>query len=264
MPMQDRFAPDEPLPRFLSDRLPERAGKPARRAGKEKPRRSTLLLNASLLAVTTALIGVAFTLSWGDPVKVLTEIKAQLIDTSSVQPDTVQSTETIQATATTRSWPPGATDAPARDESRDGVPAPPDSADQKQASGALLEQFQSWAAQEDGRVQAEAQTDSKVDSKADTTVDPHVEYVRPVEEAATRSSQDTREDTQAPVRSVQRHRAIRPLQNARAQMRSVRKPAPTVRRVRPAQVEARPAQDVRAQDQSGQSAAPSSFLYWRQ
>ena len=227
---------------------------------------SILLLNAGVLITTTALISIAITLSWGNPLRIFTGTSAPAIEASSVQPDTAQSAATLQATAVTRGLPPAATGSPTPDES----PATVDSADQKQAdsgapAGALLGQFEAWAARQDGRAQdGEAQVEPSVEAQIEPKVEPRpetqVERVRPAEDASPRSSQET----QAPVRSVQRHRTIRSVQNARAQMRSARKPAPTVRRARPTQAEARPAQDARAPEQPGQSAAPGSFTYWRQ
>lgn len=253
MPTREWFAPDEPLPRFLSDRADEHKS----RVDDHEPRESILLLNAGVLVMTMALISIAISLSWGNPLKVFTDAKAPAVDASSVQPATVQSATTIQATASTRGLPPAATGATARDES----PAASDDADRKQAdtgapSGALLGQFEAWAAKQDGPTQdGWARAEAQVEPQVETQVQP----VRPLEDAPARGSQDT----QAPVRSVQKHRTIRPLQNAQAQMQSVRKPTPTVRRARTTQVEARPAQDVRAPEQPGQSAPPASFTYWR-
>jgi hypothetical protein len=140
VPTEDRITPDHPLPLFLSDHAYE-----------HEERSSVLLLNASIVVLVASLVGMAIILSFGNPAKVFADIKASLTDISAVQPDTVQSTPTIQSTA--NALPPTASGAP----TRDGTPAGSDSADQSQAEisaappGALLKQFQAWAAKEDAR-----------------------------------------------------------------------------------------------------------------
>ena len=112
-----------------------------------------LLLNASILVLVASLVGMAIILSFGNPAKVFADIKASLTDISALQPDTVQSTPTIQSTAYAQALPPTASGAP----TSDGTLAASDSADQSQAEinaappGALLKQFQAWAAKEDAR-----------------------------------------------------------------------------------------------------------------
>jgi hypothetical protein len=252
--MQDRFSPHDPLPRFLSGRADEHEF--YGRADQHEPRESILILNVGLLVMTTALIIIAFTLSGGSPVKVFTDVKAAVIDALPAQPDTVQATRSIRTPANIQALPPAVTGAPTRDES----PAAVDSADQKQAeAGALLGQFQAWAAtqdgpdQDDGPAQAgSAQDGSIYVARAQPIDDTRAEAqpVRPTEVAP------AQEDAQAPVRSVQRHRTIRRVQNARAEMRSARHAPARVRRDRPAQVQVRPAQEVRAPDQPVQPLQP--------
>ena len=142
MPTEDRFTPDHPLPLFLSDHAYE-----------HEERSSVLLLNASIVVLVASLVGMAIILSFGNPAKVFADIKASLTDISAVRPDTVQSTPTIQSTAHAQALPPTASGAP----TRDGTLAASDSADQSQAEisaappGALLKQFQAWAAKGDAR-----------------------------------------------------------------------------------------------------------------
>jgi hypothetical protein len=142
VPTEDRFTPDHPLPLFLSGHADE-----------HEERGSLLLLNASIVVLVASLVGMAILLSFGNPAKVFADIKASLTDISAVQPDTVQSTPTIQSTAYAQALPPTASGAP----TRDGTLAASDSADQSQAEisaappGALLKQFQAWAAKEDAR-----------------------------------------------------------------------------------------------------------------
>jgi hypothetical protein len=250
--VKDRFSPHDPLPQFLSGRADEHEF--YGRAAEREPRESILGLNAGILVMITALISIAFTLSWGSPVKLFTDIKAAVIDASPVPPDAVQATRSIRTPANVQALPPAVTGTATRDE----TPAAVDSADQKQAEGGpLLGQFQAWAATQDGPDQDEsaqdrsAQAGSIYVARAQPIEDARAQAqpVRPVEVAP---AQDA-EDTQAPVRSVQRHRPIRRVQNARAEMRSVRH-APA--RVRPARVLVRPAQEVRAPDQPAQPVQP--------
>ena len=130
MPMNDGFDPDHPLPFFLSGHADE-----------HEERGSLLLLNASILGLVASLVGMAIILSFGNPAKVFADIKASLTDISALQPDTVQTTPTA--------W-----GAPARATTFD-------TAHQSQAEiraappGALLKQFQDWAAKEDARAQIE-------------------------------------------------------------------------------------------------------------
>jgi hypothetical protein len=142
VPTEDQFTPDHPLPLFLSGHAYE-----------HEERGSLLLLNASILVLVASLVGMAIILSFGNPAKVFADIKASLTDISALQPDTVQSTPTIQSAAYAQALPPTASGAP----TRDGTLAASDSADQSQAEisaappGALLKQFQDWAAKEDAR-----------------------------------------------------------------------------------------------------------------
>jgi len=146
VPTDDGFTPDHSLPLFLSGHADE-----------YEERGSLLLLNASILVLVASLVGMAILLSFGDPAKVFADIKASLTDISALQPDKVQSTPTIQSTADAKALPPTARGAPARDE----IATTFDTADQSQAGisaappGALLKQFQDWAAKEDARAQIE-------------------------------------------------------------------------------------------------------------
>lgn len=218
----------------------------SRHADEHEQRVSRPLLNAGILIIPTILIGIAMTLLLGTPVKIVADLKALLTDTSAPRPDPVQPATKIQSTADAQDLPPTSTGAPTHDE----LPATFDSADQKQPeisetpTGALLQQFQTWAARQDAQAQ--------------------VEPVPPVEDARAPVLQDAPapvlQDAPATVRPVQRHRRIRPAQNARAEMRPLRNPEARARRERNGRVEVRPARDVRAQDQPVQNAASPSFL----
>jgi hypothetical protein len=183
MPTEDGFPPDHPLPLFLSGHADEHE------------RGSLLLLNAIILVITAILVGMAAALSLGNPLKVYTDIKASPTAISTLQPDTVQPTPTIQSTTDSQALPPTARVAPTRDE----IPATFDSADQSQGEisaappGALLKQFQAWVAKEDARAQIKPDAQAQVLQSAQT-----------------------------PVSSIQKHRTVRPVQNARAEIRHPR------------------------------------------
>ncbi len=262
--MNSRFAPSEPLPHFLSGRVDEH--EPSGRAEDDEPRESILVLNASVLVMTTALISIALTLSWGSPAKVFANIRASVSDTSSVRTDTVQSVRSIQAASSSQALPPAAPATSSRDENLSDI----DSAGQKQAeAGALLGQFQAWATTQDGPVQNGSAQDGPIYvAHAQPTDDDRAE-APPVRSADVAPAQEAQGD-EAPVRSVRRHRTIRPVQNARAEMRSVRHRLARARQDRIARAQARPAQQVRAPEQPAQPvqpAQPPSFMQsfgWQQ
>lgn len=225
MSMEDGFNPDDPLPLFLSDR-----------AGEPRERGLLLLLNAIILVITIILMGIAITLSLGNPITVFEDIKASLTDNSALQPQPVQSTPTIQSTADAQALPSTARGA------RDETATASNTADQSQGdlseapSDALFRQFQAWAAKQDAR--------------------PQVEHVRPTQDARAQELQGA----QAPVQSIQKHQRVRPVQNARAEIRPPQHPQARVRRDQNPRVEGRPVQDVRAQDQPVQNAQTPSLL----
>lgn len=240
------FTSDHPLPVFLSSDA-ERY---------EEPRRSSFLLKtAGLFVVAAIVIGAAMTLVLGNPMNLFAE--ASVADTPAAQPTAdqttppvqtppVQSTADIEQTAAATS-------------SREDVTATADIAPEP-PSGALLKQFQSWAAQQDGQPQAEpaqpaqgAQTQVEpVRPIQDAT--PQAEPARPAQDAATQPS----DDTPAPVRVVQKRRRARPVQNARAEIRIPRpRPAAGARPDRNARADARPPQDGRALEQQPQPQTPS-------
>ncbi len=230
MPTEDGFPSYHPLPLFLSS---ERA--------------SLLLLNAIILVITAILVGMAITLSLGNPLKVYTDIKASPSAISTLQPGT-QSTPTIQST---EALPTTATDAPtvnpgANPElappsdgkttagdvpTRDEIAAAPEPADQSQteirepSAEALFKQFQAWVAEEDARAQTAGS-------------------VQPVQDAQEKVVQNA----WAQVRPMQKHRHVQPVQNAQAEIRPERKPRAKVRGEQNARVQVRPLQDAPAQN----------------
>src|SRR5262249_54999767 len=116
---------------------------------------SLLLLNAGILVMTATLVGIAITLSWGNPVKVFADVTASRTDFSARWPGTAQSTPKIQLTHDAQGPAPTLRGAPTRGET--AATSEPVNEAQTQnnepPSGALLSQFQAWAAKEDARAQ---------------------------------------------------------------------------------------------------------------
>ena len=256
MPTKDGFNPDHPLPLFLADD-PEQQG-----IGKAWDRAVILsqVLKASILAATATAIGIAI-LSVGNPVTLFADITASLVDKSALQPGTDQSTPTIQSTADAQASPPTAEDASTRDE----IAAASESAGQSQtensepSSEALFRQFQTWAAENDAHAQV-GPGQSVQDAPAQV-----VQNAAPAPVAENPAAQ-VAENAPAPPRPMQKHRRVRPVQSARAEIRPAQNPRKKIQREQNARAQVSPAQDARAQDQSVQNAQAPSFLQtfgWR-
>jgi hypothetical protein len=260
MPTKDGFTPDHSLPLFLC----ENAGE-LEQAGIEQALDraviSSRILKTGILVVTATAIGIAI-LSAGNPVVLFANVMASLVDTSALQPGPGQSTPTIQPTADAH-LPPIARDAPTRDE----IAAASEPADQTQSkiseppAGALLKQFQAWAAEEDAQalVVQPAQDARAQDGSA-----------LPVQDAPAQVAQEAPaqvvQDAPAQVRPMQKHRHVRRVQNARAEIRPERHPRANVRREQNPRAQVAPVQDPRAQSQPVQNAEAPSFLQsfgWR-
>jgi len=242
MTTKDGFPPDDRYPVFLSEDA-EQAEQPD--IGKAWRRAAiwSRILKTGILVVAAAAIGIAI-VSVGHPVALLANVTASLVDKSALRPGTDPSTPTIQANAGTQDLPPPAGDAPMRDET---AAARETEISQPPAEG-LLKQFQAWAAEEDTRAQAGP--------------------VQPVQDAEAQVVQgapaQVAQDALAQVRPMRRHRQVRHVQNARAEIRPERQRRAKVRREhirrarvqreQDAQAQVRPAQDARAQDQSAQNA----------
>lgn len=246
MPTKDGFYPDH-SPLFLADE-PEQEG-----IGKAWDRAviPSRVLKASILVATAAAIGIAI-LSVGNPVTLFADGTASLVDKSALQPGTDQSTPPIQSTADAQALSLAAKDVPTRDE----IAAASESAGQSQTenseppSEALFRQFQAWAAEKDAQAQ--------------------VGPVQSVQDAPAQVAENApalvAENARAALRPMQKHRHVRPVQSARAELRPVQNPRKKVRREQNARVQVPPAQDARAQDQSVQNAESPSFLQtlgWR-
>lgn len=259
MPANDGFDPDHHLPLFLSERADEPDQQDIRKAW-DRAVVSSRILKTGILVVTAAAIGSAI-LWGGNPVRLFADVKASLVDISPLQPRNDRSTPTIQSTADARALPPTARDAPPSDE----IAAAAEPADHgrnkiRQPSGeALLKQFQAWAAEEDARAQARPVQDAAAAARPVQPVQESPTQVRPVQ-AAQEAPAQVAEEAQAPVRHVHRHRKLRLLQNARAEIRPMRNPRARVRREQNAQVQVRSVQDARSQDRSVPNAQAPSFL----
>jgi hypothetical protein len=253
VPMKDDFAPDHPLPVFLSHRIEE----------DYEPQGSSPLLKASLFAMAAAVIGIAITLAFGDPRQLFADVMASLTDSSAARVTTDPSAPPVQSTADAQALPQTA--------SSDAVAAAPDSASVSQAdngqaaANTLLKQFQAWAVQQDsqagpgqpvqnGPAQVEPVRPIQ-DAQAPTETQAQAQPAQPEQEASTQVS----DDAPAAARPVRLHRKNHPIQNARAEVRQP-KPPRAVARPPERTAQARPAQDARPPDQPAQSAQPPSLL----
>ena len=229
MATKDGFPPEDRFRVFLSEQAEE-----TRQAdiGKVLGRAtiSSRILKTSILVVTATAIGIAILLV-GNPVALVADVTAFWVDKSGLQPATDPSTSTIQSIADTQDLPTTTRDAPTRDE----IAAAVEPADQSQTeigqppAEALFRQFQAWAAEEDTRAQ--------------------VVPVQPVQNAPVQVVQGA--PTQ--VRPTKKHRRIRALQNARAEIRPQRNPRAKVREEQNARVQVPPVPDARAQEQPVQN-----------
>jgi hypothetical protein len=235
MATKDGFQPDRP-PIFLSEHA-EITEQPDIGKAWDIAIISSRILKASVVAVTVTAIGIAI-LSIGNPIALVANVTDGWVDKSALQPAADPSTSTIQSIASTQDLPPTTTDAPARDE----IAAAVEPADQSQTeigqplTEDLFKQFQAWAAEEERRAQ--------------------VEPAQPVQAAPVKVVQDA----PARVRPVKKHRRVRSVENARAEIRSQRNHRAKVREEQDARVQVPPVPDTRAQDQSVQNAQTPSLL----
>jgi hypothetical protein len=276
--MKDGSAPDHhPLPLFLI----ERADAAAQQG-------SSRLFKTALLVLAVSAIGAGI-VTFADPLTRLAAVTASPVDVSAPQPDNPQQPATIQSAADIQAPlasqpaadvqppPAAAADMPVRQDSPQGAAqqtpqqTPPDTpqdvaaagtepagrpqAQTSEASEALFRQFQAWSRDQDSRQATQAAS------------------AQPAEPAGAKRAQAARESSakvdsedRAPVRTAKRHRRVRALQNARAEMRSARQARARAARERGAELRARPAEDARAQQQPVQNPQPSplsQFFGWQ-
>jgi hypothetical protein len=244
--MPDYTLPDYPLPSFLAPRADEHE---PQFTLEQELQSSSGILRASIFSVAVAVGGIAVALFLGHPVRVLADATASLSDNSDLQrganpsPPAVQQaadTRRIQSSADARSFAPAAL-------IREDMAALAELTNQALAgsnepeSGALLGQFQAWAAKQDAQAQERAQAE---------------EPVQPVEAAPVQMAQDD----PAPEEIVQRHTTTSSLRNARAEMPHAQKPKARIQRRLAARRQAAPIQDARAEQQPVPNAQQPSFL----
>jgi hypothetical protein len=250
MTTNDGFQPDR-SPIFLSGHAEEPAQPDIGKAW-DVATISSRILRTSIVAATVTAIGIAV-LSFGNPVALVANVTDWWADKPALQPEADPSTSSIQTIASTQDLP-TATDAAPRneivaavepaDQSRPEVGQSQTETGQSQAetsqnqadvgqplTEALFKQFQAWAAAEETRAQAGA--------------------AQPVQASRV-------QDAPARVRPVKKHRQVRSMQNARAEIRPQRNHRARVRQEQDAQVP--PVADPRAPDPSVQNAQPPSFL----
>ncbi|MEH2501906.1 MULTISPECIES: hypothetical protein [unclassified Bradyrhizobium] len=241
MATKDGFPPDR-SPLFLSEHT-EKIAQPDIGKALNRAAISSRILKASIWAVTATAIGIAI-LSVGDPVALVENVTATWVEKPALQSDVDSSAPAVQSIAGTQDSPPKTSDVSARDE----IAAASEPADQNQTvtgqppAESLLKEFEAWAAREDARAQE--------DTRA------QVVPVQLAQAAPVQVAQD------APVQAqpTKKHRRARSVHNARAEIRSQRRPRAKVREEQNAPVQIAPVPDPRAQEQAVQNAQTPSLL----
>jgi hypothetical protein len=244
MATQEGFHPAHSLPLVSDDQI-EQQEIGTVRPGAAAPSR-VLMVSALITAVAAAAMAVVI-LSAGDPATPGADVTASLAANSKLQPDADQSTPKIQPivdaaavvqpAAEPPALPPTAKDVSTREETAVSDPAVKDQAEQSTpTSETLFKQFQAWAAEQD------AQPNYKP-----IVQDAPVQVVKRVAGNAPAASQ-----------LIQRRRYVRPVQNARAEVRTERA-RKKVRRTPAAQAARPPVEEARTQGQPVQD-AQASFL----
>jgi len=244
MPTKHGFAPDDPLPLFLSERAdePEQVG-----IGIAWDRAviSSRILKTSILVVTATAIVFAI-LSVGNPVAFFANVRASLVDISALRPGTDQSTPTIQLIAGTQDLPPTARDEPPVSPGANPESAPP----------------------LDDKTALRPPTSGSPTATDAPTRNETAAAFEPADQSQTESRQPSADadalfkqfQAWTAERAMKKHRRVRPVQNAEAEIRPELHPRAKIRREQNARVQVPPVQDARAQDQSVQNAEAPSFL----
>lgn len=287
--MNDGSAPDHhPLPLFLV----ERADDPAQLG-------SSRIFKIALVVLAVSAIGTGV-LTFADPLTRLVAVTASPVDVSAPQPDNrqtattiqsaadIQAPPTIQSTADVQAPPATVADTSTRQEStgqdspqearqetpqqapqqtRQEVAAVSEPADRTQtqtseSSEALFRQFQAWSQERDSR-QADQAQGSQVASAQRS------EPARSKRAQSARDGSAKVESDDRAARTAKRHRRVRALQSARAEMRSERQARARAARERGAELRARQVEEARAQEQPVQNPPPaqpsalSQFFGWQ-
>jgi hypothetical protein len=275
----DQFASDSHLPIFLSDREEF-----------YEPPRPSWLRRIALLMLALLVAGAATMFSLGNPVQALTDLTASLTEMTASLTDTLTArfaadpaAAPAETVADAQAPAQAATDMPGRvDPAAISIPVGGGQPD----NGALLQQFQTWAAAQDaqaGPAQAAPAQEREQASAQARSAD--VEPVRPIQNntqadaqpapapaaapdapaktADNKTADDkTADETLAPppAHLAQTRRRVHLVRNARAEIRYTR-PRVIVPQNRTAHVEARPTTDARAGEQQAEQPAQSpSFL----
>ena len=246
--------PDYPLPSFLAPRAEheqdayEHEGYELEEYEQQSSfvrelRDTSGLLKASIFTLVVAVSGIALALSLGTPVRVMADATASLSDSQPAPgPRAAADTPPVQSSADARPSAP----APGAALSHEELSAFAELTSQVRpennaaSGGALLEQFQAWAAKQDAQTQAPV--------LAEETVQPPVQAA-PVQIAR---------DEPAPEEPVQRHGTASALRNAHAEMPHLQKPRAKIRRA--ASRQAAPIQDAHALQQPVQTTQQPSFM----
>jgi hypothetical protein len=232
------------------------------------------------LVATATTITIAILLA-GNPVA-FTNVTASVDENSALQPGTDQSTPTVQSTADAKTLPPTAKDAPSRDEiaaafksalqpgTHQSTPTVQSTADAKTLPPTAKDapsRDETAAAFKSALQPGTDQSTLAVQSTADAKTLPLTAKDAPSREAAEKdaqahvgrvqqSVQDTPAKaagkTRASLRLMHKHRHVKPVHNARAEMRLAQNPRKKVRREQNVEIPSAqdaPAQDVPAQDQ---------------
>ncbi|HZR89911.1 MAG TPA: hypothetical protein VFB02_24165 [Bradyrhizobium sp.] len=250
--------PDYPLPSFLAPRAAEHEYDEYGYDEYEQPstferelRDTSGLIRASIITVAVAVSGIVLAVTLGHPVRVLADATASLSDKQgSLGTRSAADAPPVQSSADARSSAPAAGAALTHEQlaalaelSNQARPG-----NNETSSGALLEQFQAWAARQDAQRQEQAEAD---------------ESVRPAEAAPVQIARDQ----PTPEEPAQRHGTTSSLRNARAEMPHVQKPRTKSQHKQAARRQAAPIQDALALQQPLQNAEQPSFMQsfgWKQ
>jgi hypothetical protein len=249
MAMKDGF------PLFFSQRFeePEQPERPGIGKAWDEPVVSSRLLKTGIFGGAAAAIVFAV-LAAGNPLALFEGATAFLVGAPAPQDDTATSTPIIQSTAGAEALPPTANGSPTRED----IAAALKAADQRQAqvdqppAEPLLNQFQDWAAEQDARTEVQpAQPVQDVQSQPEQDAPAQLAQNAPAQLA---------ENAPAQIRPVHRHRQVRRVQNARAEIRAEQDHRVRTLRRENARGQGQPQQDPQAQGQPVQFFQPPSFL----
>jgi hypothetical protein len=231
--------------------------------------RRSVFVMASILVATATATGISF-LSVGNRVTLFANVTASPADKSAPLPSTDQSTPVIQSvviqsTADAEALPAPVQDVPAR-EINASEPASQTQETDEASSEARFWKFQARKAEQDSGASANPRTKKENDEASLVALFREFQAWKAEQDARdlAKPAQDdpasVAKDALTSVRSTQKHRSARTMRNARAEMiRHVRERRANVRRQNE-RVQARPVQDARAQTRSVQYPEPPSFL----